>query len=143
MITSNFASIPDTTPGAISVSRYAPRYKRYKCYKALAPGQWYKSAPIEKYIPLYMEILSRLNPQQVFDDLIALGSSHEPILLCYEPPGATLDSFCHRRLFADWLYRELGIFVPEGRYINGACVANANQYPSICPATVNAQLPLF
>ena len=90
-----------------------------------------------------MEILSRLNPQQVFDDLIALGSPHEPIRLCYEPPGGTLDSFCHRRLIADWFSSELGIFVPEGRYIDGACIANATQYESIRPTTVNAQLSLF
>lgn len=115
MLTSNFRSTPDSTPGAISISRFAPRYKRYKSYRPLAPGAWYKTAPIDEYIPLYMDILSKLNPQYVYDDLCQLADGAEPILLCYEQPN----EFCHRRLVSNWLESALGISIPEGKYKDG------------------------
>lgn len=144
MITSNFKSTPDSTPGAISISRYAPRYKRYKSYKALAPGAWYRTAEVNEYVPLYFDILSKLDAQTVYDELIALAAPYEPILLCYEDVSK---DWCHRRFVADWIHAELGIEVPEGKFINGACVPNSMQYDSIpnlkLTAEVSPQLNLF
>lgn len=54
----------------------------------------------------YSQILNKLNPQQVYNDL------QNWVLLCYESPG----KFCHRRLVADWIETELGIVVPEVTY---------------------------
>ncbi|MBD1995382.1 hypothetical protein H6G00_01885 [Leptolyngbya sp. FACHB-541] len=76
-----------------------------------------------------------MNPQKVWDDLHLLAvqgtdlspGSIEPIVLCYEvipkkhestlainlPDG----SFCHRRMFAEWIERELGHEVKEGKYV--------------------------
>ena len=52
----------------------------------------------------YDEILNMLNPRKVFDEI-----GENSILLCYEKSG----KFCHRRLVADWIEKELGIEVPE------------------------------
>jgi len=60
--------------------------------------------PPEEYVPLYEEILSKLDPEDVWKEL---GS--DAVLLCYEAPG----KFCHRRLAAEWLERELDVEIPE------------------------------
>ena len=125
MLTSYYAKIRPTQPGAICISRSQPRWARgqYPSYKALAPGKWYRTAEIEEYIPLYQEILDALDPQRVYDDLMAIAQTHarslgkdpdavEPILLCFESPA----DFCHRRMTANWLETSLGIEVPEGYY---------------------------
>lgn len=111
MRTSYYSVTPDTIPGAVCISRYAPKATSYLQYPALAPGKWFRSAQIPEYVPLYMEILAQLDPQQVLDDLLQLTDGVEPILLCYESPG----TFCHRFLAGGWLTKTLGITVDEGR----------------------------
>jgi hypothetical protein len=126
MLTSYYGKTKPGTPGAISISRSQPRWcnGKYPSYKALAPGSWYRTTDIDAYIPLYMEILAGLNPQQVRDDLYRIAQEQarslglpeaevaevRPILLCFEKPA----DFCHRRLAAGWLEAELGIEAPEG-----------------------------
>ncbi len=51
----------------------------------------------------YDEVLSRLDPKKVWDDLKYCT------LLCWERSG----SFCHRRIVADWIKDNLGYQVPE------------------------------
>ncbi|PZV05766.1 MAG: hypothetical protein DCF32_10650 [Leptolyngbya sp.] len=126
MLTSYYSKTKAGTPGAISISRSMPRWcnGKYPTYKALAPGTWYRSAEVDDYIPLYMEILQALDPQQVHDDLYRIAQENarslglpesevakvRPILLCFEKPS----DFCHRRLAANWQESELQIEVPEG-----------------------------
>jgi len=57
-----------------------------------------------EYRAAYQEILDRLDPRKVYQEL-----GEDAILLCWEKPG----EFCHRRLVAEWLERELGVEVPE------------------------------
>ena len=57
------------------------------------------------YRQLYQEqVLSRLDPQQVYDDL-----GPDAVMLCWESPG----KFCHRRLVAEWLENALSIQINE------------------------------
>lgn len=90
-------------------------------YSALAPKlsfwkQWHDNIGIisEKenndfYIrEYYKEVLSTLDPQEVFEDL------QDNILLCYETP----ELFCHRHIVAAWLETELDIVVPEVKVID-------------------------
>lgn len=49
------------------------------------------------------EVLSKLEPEVVWEQL------KDRTLLCWERTG----SFCHRRVVADWLKRELGVTVLE------------------------------
>jgi len=59
----------------------------------------------EEYSEYYNEeILGGLSPEGVYKDL---GS--DSTLLCWEPSG----KFCHRRLIAEWLERNICIKIPE------------------------------
>lgn len=109
MKTSYYARVK---PGksTICISRGMPKWATYKRYFPLAPGPWFKSVSQEEYITKYFnEILSKLDPQKVWDELHELTEGEEPILLCYEAP----DKFCHRRLVALWFEEYLKVQVPE------------------------------
>ena len=102
-------------PGRISISRFPPRNTPagFRVYKALAPGSWFNSVTRPEYERLYAEQLAALDPNKVVEDLTALAGGAEPVLLCYERPPFTETNWCHRRLVAAWLERELGIEVNE------------------------------
>jgi hypothetical protein len=64
-----------------------------------------------EYEILYRDqVLSKLDPQKVYDDL-----GEDAILLCHEKWDDIKSgkAFCHRRIVAEWLEEELGIEVPE------------------------------
>lgn len=97
----------------VSISYKPPDYFKelIRIYKPLCPSYQlvmaYKNKVIneEDYtMSYYDEILNMLNPRKVFDEI-----GENSILLCYEKSG----KFCHRRLVADWIEKELGIEVPE------------------------------
>ena len=82
-----------------------------RTYQPLCPGwdlvKTYKNGKIsqDEYEYLYHEeILNRLDPSKVYEDL-----GEDAILLCWEKPGV----FCHRRIVAQWLYDNLHIKVSE------------------------------
>lgn len=109
MFTSSYSSVPDSNPGAISISLGPPRDKLYSRYKPLAPGSWFRTASFDGYLRLYyQEILLRLDPNKVWCELHELADSAQPMLLCYENNR----DFCHRRLAAMWLETELGLPAP-------------------------------
>jgi hypothetical protein len=89
---------PDNFHGRL-YKKLAPKFKDYVDYKAT--GDFIKYT--EKY---YSEVLDKLDPKRVFDDL-----GETAILLCWEAPGI----FCHRRLVAEWFEKTLGVNVPEFR----------------------------
>jgi uncharacterized protein (DUF488 family) len=118
--TSYFGVTSAKTPGAIAISLYLPRGKKYVHYPQLAPTpellETYKSPSawalmdVERYyISNYFDQLMVLNAQTVWNELHELANGAEPILLCYEKPG----DFCHRRLVAKWFEVELGKVVDE------------------------------
>jgi hypothetical protein len=110
MKTASFSTTP--MEGRISIARLAPRRHPagYRICSKLAPGKWFNSVSEEEYRRLFAaEILAPLDPQAMWDTLHAMASPHEPILLCWEEPGA----FCHRRLVASWFEERLGVEVPE------------------------------
>lgn len=83
-------------------------------YSKLAPGPWFNSVSYERYCELYGEMLGRLDPKQVYAELVALVAPEEPVLLCWEvPPFSVPQNWCHRRLVAVWFEETLGIKVPE------------------------------
>jgi uncharacterized protein (DUF488 family) len=110
MQTSNF-SRSGSDPKAVAISRTRPRGWTGRAYEPLAPSwrllQAAKCGEIDEgeYTRrYYAEILSKLDPREVYADL-----GEDAVLLCWENSGA----FCHRRLVADWLEEELGILVAE------------------------------
>lgn len=74
-------------------------------YKKLAPSwsiysEYKETNDYKKYtVRYYNEILSKLDPHQVFHDLYNLADETVNfVMICYEKPG----DFCHRHLVANW-----------------------------------------
>ena len=69
----------------------------------------------DEFARLYFERLDNAGPEAISDRLIALSATHQGrplVLLCFEDlrrPGA----WCHRRLLAAWIERNLCFAVPE------------------------------
>lgn len=120
-------------PGRISIARRAPAnmVTKVQHYPALAPGSWFKSVSPRQYVRLYFgEVLSKLDPRQVWEDLHQLVAPHEPVLLCWEKPPLTPHgrwwerpvsadagepswNWCHRTMTAAWLQDRLGVTIDE------------------------------
>jgi len=96
-----------------ALPRNATRKKGYLRLRALEPGPWFKSASPRRYLTLYSEILSRLDPDEVCDRLLSFGDV--PVLLCWERGHDCHvgSKWCHRHLAAQWLEDCLGIEVLE------------------------------
>lgn len=103
-------------PGRISIAIRDPRNHEIttglKRYPALNPRSPMLKMGLEEYTIHYNTILARLDPQQVWDELHALVTPYEPILLCWED-GLTPEDWCHRRMAAHWIEEKLGVQVPE------------------------------
>ena len=118
MQTSYFAK-SGTHPNAIAISARVPEFYKGARYTKLAPSwsiysEWKNSTDHDEFkneqysIRFYNEILSKLNPKEVYEELCALVEG-EPILICYESPG----KFCHRHIIAIWLSVALNIEIIE------------------------------
>ena len=97
-------------PLAVSIAGKAPAGFSGRVYKKLAPKFWfyqkYKVDGDEVFYTeqYYKEVLALLNPKEVYEEL-----GEEAVLLCWEGKG----KFCHRRLIAEWLEKNLGIQIKE------------------------------
>jgi hypothetical protein len=105
MIQTSYYQKSGSLPNAVGISQGVPKWYTGALYKKLAPP--WEIVKIENeatFRRLYHEmVLSHLNPVHVADDLEGM------VLLCWELPG----QFCHRRLVAEWLEKNLLIKVPE------------------------------
>lgn len=99
----------------ISIAGKAPIGYRGIEYKVLAPRKdffmkWKENHDNDYYIECFnKQVLSVLNPADVYNRLEELSGGQDIVLLCYEKSG----DFCHRHLVADWLSKNLGIEVKE------------------------------
>lgn len=99
----------------ISIAGKAPVGYKGTEYKVLAPKkeffmQWKENHDNNYYIKCFNEqVLSHLNPVDVYNKLEELSCGQDIVLICYEKSG----DFCHRHLVADWLSKNLGIEVKE------------------------------
>jgi len=105
MKTSNF-KLSGTDPNAVAISRGVPKGFKGRRYMPLAPATWALVREPDEAVfrEKFMSQLERLDARATVE---ALGE--DAILLCWEKPG----EFCHRRVVAEWLERELGTSVPE------------------------------
>jgi hypothetical protein len=100
----------------IGISRGVPRRQPagFRRYPKLNPGPWFAScATAEEYVARYdAEVLSRLDPRKVAEQLLELAGGRVPVLCCFERVGGP--GWCHRALVAAWFEaagigcRELG-----------------------------------
>lgn len=94
---------------AVAISIRPPYWYKGKDYLDLAPtwdivlGVKDGTVTQGEYIDVYNQILSKLDPQQVANEL-----GDGAIMLCYESPN----DFCHRHLVSQWM-RDAGIDVKE------------------------------
>lgn len=126
-----FTTLPDTH-ARIGISRGVPRGTPagYRRYAALNPGRWFSSVTVEEYIARYNdEVLSRLDPRGVVDDLTKLSDGHTPTLLCFEKPGPGPD-WCHRGIVSLWLHQTLGLEVYEFGQEHHGCGAFHPKLPA-------------
>ncbi len=98
-------------PGAVSITRFPPKWYTGHRYLPLAPKpEMLKIGDWEEYRRRYREeILAALDPDAVLWDLGVEGAGHDIVLLCFEKERA----YCHRRLVAEWFRETKGIRVPE------------------------------
>jgi len=93
----------------ISIARSTPRGWTGATYWKLAPpwkliADYKQDGDKAKYTEGYYKlVLDKLDPNEVYAEL------KDKVLLCWESPG----DFCHRRLVAEWLEKNLSIEVPE------------------------------
>jgi len=92
----------------ISIARFN-KYYSGASLKLLAPTAEMIHDAENLYIPKYKNILSKLNPSGIVDEIKNLSDGKDCILLCYEKPT----DFCHRKLVAKWLNDSLQIEVKE------------------------------
>ncbi len=108
MKTSNFANYKGNN--GVSIAGKPPENYHGRQYKKLAPSydiwkQYHDTHDYERYTARYFdEILSKLNPQNVLNEL-----GEDAVLLCFEG----LKMFCHRRLVAKWFKYNLNLDVNE------------------------------
>lgn len=89
----------------VSISKGIPYWYQGKSYYKLAPrwetvkkykdgGSW------DEYVKEYYEtVLDKLNPVEVYSELLRLNNGGDVVLLCYEKASDN----CHRHIIADWL----------------------------------------
>jgi hypothetical protein len=107
IFTSNFKTAGHL-PQAVAICRGLPRGWQGRAYKPLAPSWKLVKAGLsrEAFIKAYRaEVLDKLDARQVLHDL----GGDDFVMLCWEPPG----EFCHRRVVAAWLQKELKLVVEE------------------------------
>ncbi len=116
MVTTSCFKCEKNINNPVRISRKGPRRKsRAVFYEKLAPPKYlidhhYAGSITEQEYTeeYYRVVLSRLDPQQVLDEIISLFGE-DATLLCFEDAG----KFCHRRLVADWIEKGTGVNVPE------------------------------
>ena len=99
----------------IGISRGVPRrglQPGFRMYRKLQPGPWFDSTDTAAFTELYhREVLHRLDPQRVLEELQQLADGKIPVLCCFERVGGPI--WCHRAQAASWLAEGLGEPVPE------------------------------
>ncbi len=100
---------------AVSIAGKCPEWFKGRQYKKLAPRYWFfkkykedgdKEFYTEQY---YKEVLDKLDPKQVYEEI-----GEDAVVECWEGKDKNgKNKFCHRHIFAKWIYDNLGIEVKE------------------------------
>ena len=97
----------DIVPIGIAIK--PPRFFKGVSLKNLAPRYEMIHWPEDRYTPEFKKILKYQDAKLVYNQLESSAGGKNIALLCYEKPG----EFCHRRLVAEWIEKELNIKVDE------------------------------
>lgn len=96
-------------PKLITYTPYVSKYGELLNIKEEIEYRKYRKQIEDEYIKSYYD--TRLKDLDVYELLYTLNEKFgsDIILLCHEP----IDEFCHRRLIADYIELETGIYIPE------------------------------
>lgn len=109
MLTSNYWKAKPILQRGISVANGTPPFFKGPTYYPICTPLDLVKMEYEPFKPIYIErVLSKLDPQKVWDDLHKLVKG-EPVLLCWERSREK----CHRRILAEWFWENLGEEVLE------------------------------
>jgi len=95
----------------VNIALGEPKWFTGESYPSLYPT-WDMINNVKKtknytlYIEQYTQILNKLDPFKVYNDL------KNKTILCWEKSG----DFCHRKLISDWIEEKTGFIVPEYDY---------------------------
>ena len=139
MMTSNYAALSKIAAPLcpVSISRGKPRWLKGgwlkhcqpgtvgKNYDDLAPTAKALKASDEEYDKAFAKILAGLDPRKVYDEL-----GEGAVLLCF----CESNTFCHRRIVAEWFEFHLDVMIPElGLAREDTYVVTTNRYPFYVP----------
>jgi|ERR1035437_6170278 hypothetical protein len=115
MITTSYFAMAKYLKAPVSISNIKPKWYTGGEIRMLVPPfhlvDSYKAGYISDavFTKDYMAgVLSNLNAADVYGYIVS-KFGEDASLICYETP----DKFCHRRIVARWLEKELDIQVPE------------------------------
>jgi len=116
--TSYYSKVSDLRQNEIEpvcISAGAPDFFKGLTYRKLAPRKdmLYGKMTDAEYRVAYAEILSKLEPQKVVQELTEIADGKNIALCCYEGTKKLETSFCHRQIVAKWLWDTLKIEVEE------------------------------
>lgn len=119
--TSYFAACRNIPKNIIRVSICIFPPKSFDClsFKKVAPkhyffNKWKENNDNDYYVESFnSEVLDKLDPQLVYNELFALTGGKDCVLLCYEKSG----DFCHRHLVSEWLNRTMNLGIEEYQFI--------------------------
>jgi hypothetical protein len=100
----------------VGISRGVPRWRtpyRYKLLRLLAPSrEAFGISEPQEFERAYRAGLEKIGLEGIVSELWRISEEHggRPlVMLCWERPG----EFCHRRVLADWIEKNVGVEVPE------------------------------
>jgi uncharacterized protein DUF488 len=123
-----FSAAPESY-ARIGISRGVPRGQSgFRMYRKLQPGPGTLKLPATEFTAHYVrDVLSKLDAQQVVDELLAMADGKTPALLCFEHTHGP--AWCHRGIVSAWLRSEIGLDVCEfGREADGC----GTEHPKLC-----------
>jgi len=114
----------------VGISRGTPRGQEgFRRYGPLAPGPWWRDISDEtEWVAAYeSRVLGRLDPPRVVAELHAIAGNKVPVLMCWERPPPD-PAPCHRALVSRWIFREIGIEIPE---LGHEGLGHGNNHPKL------------
>jgi hypothetical protein len=117
--TSRFQAFQPEQGVPIRITLSHPRWKLpyvlTRKVPVLAPGRDYFKSPPEVFRARYLEQLDEVGAAEIrrlLEDIAVAEESDSVVLLCYEDLSKP-DTWCHRRLFAEWWYDQTGETVDD------------------------------
>jgi len=105
----NLKKLQDAGIATIGIARFPPKHFYGTSLLSLAPKSNMLQMAEQQYREEFKKILASLNPHTIYQRIQEISEGKDVALLCFEKPN----EFCHRKMVAHWLIKNLGIEVTE------------------------------